>query len=316
LFENCAAGICKESASVHSRPMISTPLAIAFLALIGTTFGANHIAARIAFDHGAGVLLAIAARSLLATLLLLVIVVAKKTAPQVSALERKWLLVAAALVAAQSVCVYTAVARVPVAIALLVFNLFPLFFVLLTWALNGKRPARATLAMVPVIFIGLALVLDIPALLRGVAWTRSFSIGIACAFAAAIVFSSALWVTENKLNAINGALRTLVIQAIVAGAALLAIASNGFPAMSTWPRDQAGVLALIVLAIIYATAFSTLFVMMPRLNLARNAPALNIEPVATLFLGWAILGQTFNVTQSVGAAVVVCAIIVMSVFKK
>jgi drug/metabolite transporter (DMT)-like permease len=52
------------------------------------------------------------------------------------------------------------------------------------------------------------------------------------------------------------------------------------------------------------------------LNLARNAPALNVEPVATLFLGWIILGQTFNFTQSIGAVVVVLAIIVMSVVKK
>jgi drug/metabolite transporter (DMT)-like permease len=118
------------------------------------------------------------------------------------------------------------------------------------------------------------------------------------------------------LNALNGALRTLIIQALVTVIALLAIATNAFPSMAALPRDQTGVVALIVLAAIYAIAFSTLFVMMPRLNLARNAPALNVEPVATLFLGWIILGQTFNFTQSIGAAVVVLAIIVMSVVKK
>jgi drug/metabolite transporter (DMT)-like permease len=296
--------------------MISTPLAIAFLALIGTTFGANHIAARIAFDHGTGVMIAIISRSALASLVLLAVVFVQKTAPQVHATKRGWIALAALLVAAQSVLVYSAVARMPVAIALLVFNLFPLFFVLLTWALGGKRPARATLMMVPVIFFGLALVLDVPALIAGVQWTRGFVIGVLCAFGAAVVFSSALWVTEYRLQGINGALRTLIIQALVALAALVAIVSGAFPTLTTLPRDTTGALGLIALASIYAIAFSTLFVMMPKLNLARNAPALNIEPVATLFLGWAILGQTFNVTQSIGAVVVVCAIVVMSVFKK
>ncbi len=296
--------------------MLPTPLAIAFLALIATTFGANHIAARIAFDHGAGVLLAIASRSGFATCVLLIVVIVQKTKPEIRPSARGWIIATAGLIALQSMFIYTAVARVPVAIALLVFNLFPLFFVVLTWLFNGKRPPRATLMMVPVIFFGLALVLDIPALLRGLAWTPAFTLGIACAFAAAVVFSTALWVTENKLNGLNGAVRTLCIQALVALIALVAIAANVAPAMAALPRDATGGIALLVLAAIYAIAFSTLFVMMPRLNLARNAPALNVEPVATLFLGWWILGQTFNATQSIGAAVVVVAIIVMSAVKK
>jgi drug/metabolite transporter (DMT)-like permease len=296
--------------------MLTTPIAIAFLALIATTFGANHIAARIAFDHGAGVLLAIAARSGFATCVLLLIVLMQKIKPEIRPGARGWIAATAGLIALQSMFIYSAVARVPVAIALLVFNLFPLFFVLLTWRLNGKRPPRATLMMVPVVFFGLALVLDVPALVGGLAWTPAFTVGIACAFGAAVVFSSALWVTENKLHGLNGALRTFCIQALVTIIALIAIATQAFPAMAAVPRDATGTMALFVLAAVYAIAFSTLFVMMPRLNLARNAPALNVEPVATLFLGWWILGQTFNATQSLGAAVVVFAILVMGLVKK
>ena len=38
-------------------------LGIAALMLIATTFGANHVAARVAFDHGASVSAAVAIRS-------------------------------------------------------------------------------------------------------------------------------------------------------------------------------------------------------------------------------------------------------------
>ena len=296
--------------------MLPTPIAVAFLALIATTFGANHVAARVAFDHGTGVLLAIVARSGLATLVLLAVALVQKTKPHIRAEARGWLALTAVLIAVQSACIYSAVARVPVAIALLVFNLFPLFFVLLTWALNGKRPPRTTLLMVPVIFVGLALVLDIPALLGGLAWTPTFTLGIACALGAAFTFSSALWLTENKLNGLNGALRSFFLQALVTLIAGLAMAANVLPAMSALPRDQTGVIALLILAVVYAIAFSTLFMMMPRLNLSRNAPVLNVEPVATLFLAWLILGQTFNATQTVGAVIVVLAIIGMSTAKK
>lgn len=49
--------------------------------------------------------------------------------------------------------------------------------------------------------------------------------------------------------------------------------------------------ALTLLVILYEAAFSALFVLMLRLEMARNAPAMNIEPVAELLLGWMVLDQ-------------------------
>ncbi|MNP83333.1 EamA-like transporter family protein [compost metagenome] len=63
---------------------------------------------------------------------------------------------------------------------------------------------------------------------------------------------------------------------------------------------------------LYGLAFSLLFVCVPRLNMAQNAPVMNVEPIATLLLGWALLDQHLSPVQLVGAAVVVCGIVLLT----
>ena len=66
------------------------------------------------------------------------------------------------------------------------------------------------------------------------------------------------------------------------------------------------------LVVCYGTAFSLWFIWMPRLDMARNASAMNIEPVAVILLAWVFLGQTLSVVQMAGALVVVTGIVLLS----
>ena len=79
-----------------------------------------------------------------------------------------------------------------------------------------------------------------------------------------------------------------------------------------WPQDGTGWAAMAVLVLLYCGAFTTLFVSVLRLDMARNAPMMNIEPVATLFFAWAVLGQWLTPVQLVGTAVVVFGIVLLS----
>jgi drug/metabolite transporter (DMT)-like permease len=214
-------------------------------------------------------------------------------------------------------CIYSAVARIPVALALLVFNLFPVLFMLINWAMGGARPRNAALALIGIILFGLILVLNVPSALAGAPWTPTFAAGVAFGLGAAVSFATVLWMTERKLNSIAGPTRTLALQAIVFALVGLLAATGALPESAmAFPREAKGWWAIALVAVIYGTAFSTLFVLMPRLDMARNAPALNVEPVATLFMGWAILGQTLQGIQWLGAAIVVSAIIGLSTLKK
>ena len=49
-------------------------------------------------------------------------------------------LLAGLLIASQSYCLYSAVALIPPALALLVFQTSPMVYVMLTWALGKERP--------------------------------------------------------------------------------------------------------------------------------------------------------------------------------
>jgi drug/metabolite transporter (DMT)-like permease len=65
------------------------------------------------------------------------------------------------LLTVQTLSVYAAVARIPVGLALLAFNLYPLCAAGWAALLYRHRPERAVLVAIPVIFLGLALALDV-----------------------------------------------------------------------------------------------------------------------------------------------------------
>ena len=59
------------------------------------------------------------------------------------------------------------------------------------------------------------------------------------------------------------------------------------------------------------SAFTVMFVLLPRLGVAANSPILNTEPVAALVMAWALLGQTIAPLQLLGCGVVVLAVVAL-----
>jgi drug/metabolite transporter (DMT)-like permease len=288
--------------------------ALAALLLLGVTFGSNHVAARVAFDHGTGLVTAVLMRSGLTALALLGLLLAQNIPLRPPTGSGRWLAALGLLIAVQSLCLYSAVARIPVALALLAFNTFPVLYALLTWALGGSAPTKRAAGLMALIFAGLALALDAPGrLLAANAAGPSLAAGVAFALAASALFAVALWVTEKRLNAVRGPLRSFTTMTIVCIAVALAAGTGLMPGALRWPADTAGWIGLALLTLFYGTAFSLLFVLMPRLDMARNAPALNIEPVAVLVLGWLVLGQALAPLQVLGALLVVAGIVLLAV---
>lgn len=56
----------------------------------------------------------------------------------------------------------------------------------------------------------------------------------------------------------------------------------------------------------------TLFILVTRLDMARNAPGMNIEPVAGLLFGWLILDQLLGGIQIIGGLIVLSGIVLLS----
>ncbi|MET1078027.1 MAG: DMT family transporter [Pseudomonas sp.] len=287
--------------------------AVLLLALLASAFAANHIAARIAFDHDTGLLLAILCRSGVTLLVLAGLLLWQRQSLRLPAATWRWQLLTGLLIAIQSFCIYSAVARIPVALALLVVNLAPILLALLTWALGGGAPSRRSALLMGLILVGLVFALDVPARLAGQGTTDArWWQGIGFGLTAAAVFACALRITDTRLKQLNGTLRSTLTLLVVFLSTAVAGLSGLLPGGLGLPTAAPGWWALACLVLLYGVAFSLLFGCMARLDIGRNAPVMNVEPVAGLFFGWLILDQTLSGGQLFGALIVVAGILLLT----
>jgi drug/metabolite transporter (DMT)-like permease len=288
-------------------------ISVLIMAGMACSFAGNHIAARIAFDDGAGLLLAILCRSGVTLLALAAVVMWRRESLRLGSGVWGWQVLVGLLIGVQSFCIYSAVARIPVGLALLVVNLSPVLLALLTWTLGGPAPTRRAAMLMGVILFGLLIVLDIPTLLveQGRLDDRWLE-GVLFSLGAAAVFAVAMWISGNRLSRMAGTVRSMLTMAVVFLGTSIAGAVGVMPDGLSMPGTKEGWFALAVLVLLYGAAFSALFICMPRLDITRNAPVMNVEPVAGLLFGWLILDQHLGPLQLVGGAIVVAAIVLLA----
>jgi len=289
-------------------------LGIALLLAIAVTFSLNHVFARIAFDHGVSIATAVAFRSGGTALAVLGLLLALRAPLALPAPTLARALAIGVVVALQSYCIYSAVSRIPVALALLTFNTYPVVFALMTWVAGMGRPSLGTLASMLVALCGLALALDITRTGEGLAarWSE-IGPGVGFALGASLSFALVLFLNVRWLHGVDGRVRSLLTMLACGTVALGAAGATG---SLTLPHDGMGWLGLAFLTLFYGSAITALFMVQPRMRSASDIAVLNFEPVALMFLGWVILGQSLSPLQVAGAIVVVGAIIALGTAKR
>ena len=290
--------------------------AFATLLLIALMMGANHVAARFAFGHGVDVATAVTFRSFVTALVVGLIVWLQGARPQLTARHRWALPLIGLLIGVQSLCLYSSVARLPVALALLAFNTYPITGAIWAWVFYRQRPERAMVLAMPVILIGLALALDVMGAASGLGasaqWDR-IGVGLGFGLAAAAVFGLALVITQHEAATIDGRVRTASTMAIAGVVALGMVASSGGFHL---PQDPLGWIGLGGLTFLYGTAFTIMFIVLPRLGVVGNSPIMNVEPVFAMALAWLVLGQAVAPMQVLGALIVVGAVMALGMRKR
>ena len=273
--------------------------------VIAVTFGANHISARIAFDHGASVVTGVFARSLFTSLAVFALL-RLQGVPIVLSRTQLWRagLIGVALTV-QSYCLYSAVSQIPVALALLAFNTFPVMLSLMSWAAGRGRPsARAAIAM-PIALFGLSIALGV--------WGKPVGPGVLWALAAGFAFATSLFLIDLWLKEVDGRIRSALTMATVA--VIVAVIGASLGAFRA-PADATGWMGVALLSVFYGTAITCVFVVLPRMGSSSYAVVLNFEPISLLFLGWIILGQAIAPLQIFGAFIVVGAIAWLGLARK
>jgi drug/metabolite transporter (DMT)-like permease len=270
---------------------------------VASCFASNHLCARIAFDHGASVVTGVSVRATFTTLVLFTMMRLQGVPIAIPRELRGRTLLAGLLIASQSYCLYSAVALIPPALALLVFQTSPMLYVLLTWALGREAPRWSALMPMALALAGLALALNLRPASLAADWA-AVRTGVLWAFASGASMAVVYYLNANALKALDGRLRTFAMTAVTAVLVIVAGTASGAQALPAAPAGWAG---LGLLAGFYCIAMASLFFVLPRIPTTTTA-ALNFEPIALLFLGWAVLGFIVTALQLAGAVLTVSAI--------
>ena len=284
---------------------LSPGLGVVVLLGVASAFASNHLCARIAFDHGGSVATAVSVRATFTALVLVALMRVQRIPISIPRGLRLQTLVAGILIATQSYCLYSAVALIPPALALLVFQTSPMLYVLLTWALGREAPRWNALPPMLLALVGLAMALNVQG-------GGNMAAGIAWAFASGCSMTIVYYLNANALKSLDGRLRTFAMTAVTAVIVVAVATAAGVQAP---PKDTTGWAGLALLAGFYCVAMLSLFFVLPRLPTTITA-ALNFEPIALLVLGWLVLGFTVTPLQLVGAVTTVSAIAWLGLAKR
>ncbi len=290
--------------------------AFATLLLVAFMMGSNHVAARFAFNNGVDVATAVACRSLVTAAVVTVLFILQGARVKLTGRHKGFLLAIGLLIGVQSICLYSGVARLPVVLALLAFNTYPLWTAIWNRLFYGHKPERATLVAMPFILVGLCMALDVFGAASGLGaagqWAR-IGAGVAFALAAGATFGLALVLTQHEAGDLDGRLRTASTMGLAGVVALGMVATQGGFHL---PQAAAGWWGLAALTFLYGTAFTIMFTVLPKLGVAGNSAIMNVEPVCAMVLAWLLLGQSIAPMQVAGALLVVGTVMALGLRKR
>jgi drug/metabolite transporter (DMT)-like permease len=202
--------------------------------------------------------------------------------------------------------------QVPSNLAALLVAAVPLYMALLDWARpGGQAPARRVFVGVGVGAAGMALL---------VSGGRATSHDVSALAVGAILLSGLSW-SAGSLYARYGALHPHPVMAasqqMLAGGVVMLLVSalRGDPQAVA----RAGVSGESLLALAYLTvfgsfvAFSAFGWLVKATTPARLSTTAYVNPVVAVVLGWAVLGERLGARALAGAALIVCAVLVMTV---
>ncbi len=219
---------------------------------------------------------------------------------------RSVLLYGVAAVAGAQLCYFNAVGHLSVAVALLLEYSGVLLVIAWMWARHGHRPRRPTLTGGAAALTGLVLVLDLVGShqldLPGVLWGLGAAVGLAVYY----VVSAA---TDDALPPLAVAWGGLVVGALALGGAALV---GALPLHATrtdvtlLDAHVSWVIPVLGMAVIAAVVAYTAGIAAARRLGAKVASFAGLtEVLFAVAFAWLLLGQRLDLTQGVGALLVV-----------
>jgi drug/metabolite transporter (DMT)-like permease len=266
--------------------------------LATTLFAASSVLARVAYDDGGNPLAFVTVRAAAAVAILWVWLALSAEPWKLSIRDRNHAVMLGLVVTVNHFALNVAIERIPVALAVLMSFLYPLFVTIIDVA-RKREPFSMRSAIAAVItLIGIAMVIpeqptavEVSGLLWGLLSAISWTV---------VLLLTAKWFPSGDSRP-----RTLFLFVTVFVVSLiLALATRS----ATWPDSVGGAAAVMGGSLAFALGLMGLFITMAALGPGRTAFYLNFEPLAVLVLALFVLGQPLSKTQLLGAVLVIIAL--------
>ena len=275
---------------------------IGLAAASAVAFGTLAIAAKYAYDAGAGPLPLLAGRFVLAAVLLAAVRAAKREKRRTSRRDvGRLMLLGAVGYALESTLFFAALENAPASVVALVFYSYPMWTALIALAIRLEPFRVRLLVALGLGSAGVALIFSIPATgLKGPALALGAAVAVAVFLVAVQVWTAGVDATSSALWTSTGAAVVLVVAAPLSGQPL--------PAGALGPT--------IALGVASAAAFVLLYAAIERIGSSRAAVAAMLEPVATVILAALLLDERITARIAFGAILVVAALPVLALRRR
>lgn len=278
-------------------------MGVLYILVSGACFGLLPWFARIAYGHGADPFGMLAARFTIAAAMLLAARGFRLRTTTWPAPRRMLHLVLLGAVgyAPQSTFFFNGIRRIDVSLATVIFYTYPVLVVLTSWLVFRHRPSRAMTVCLVVAVAGAALT-------AGQVGSGSAS-GVLFMLAAACWYTGFIIVSTKIVAGIDSMLAMTFVMVGASAAHVLILLTKG----AALPHDASGWSAAAA-----AAFFSTIIAMgfffagVKIIGPGEAAVLSTIEPVVSIIVGVAALGESLGTVRVVGAVMVLVSVAVLS----
>jgi len=268
-----------------------------------TGFGTNAVLAKLAYRAGLGTEQTLAFRFVLGAIGMWAIAVFLRQNPL--RFERRRLLTLLALggifYTGQSLSYFLALRTLPASLCVLIAYIYPSLVVVAGWLFLHRKVSAIHTAALGMSFLGVVL------LVGGAQFQIAWALVLA--IAAPTIYTGYILVGETVMDSVPAVGASAVI---MSGAALSFCIIAGFTGQLALPDTAAGWGVAFAIAL-FPTMIAISFFLagLPRIGAARASLLSTWEPVVTVILAVALLGDRFSITQGIGGVLILGAVIVV-----
>lgn len=278
-------------------------LGLLIVLLSAVSIGAATPFARLAFDAGVDIVALMTIRHGLALVTSIAYLIWRRPAWRLRGRRLRGALGLALALGALSFAFFASVLRIPVSVTALIYYSFPILVSLLAYR---ARPSTAHRRAHRLALGGQSLSLTGLVLILGLSWTSLDLAGVLMAALSAALMALVYVFGDRLMRTVSPMVLNLYVALI--NTALFGVI--GFAtAASARPVDAVGWLGLAGAGGFFLVGFLGMFVGVAMLGPSQASCLKNLEPVVTVGLSIALLGESYGVGQLIGAAIVLVGIV-------